>query len=299
MPHASRPLRCSLHDWEGLRSQLVFTYEGEISNGSSDGAYVRHSELSAWLMRKGTACLEADGARAEVRAGQWLICTGRHIRQQLSPDTSILSIRVHHDWPNGSSLLSGGPLCLFDAAPHPELEAIALELIRAVGKVDWGHWDRSYVFLWKTRMDYSAYMRQQGHLHLWLCALARVLVAEGWSLNIPAGVDSRLAQALFVIDNQDLDKPFPLAEMLAASGLSARQLNLICERAYGLTTHAYWEKRRVERARQALEQGNFAVKEVASTLGFSQLSHFSAWFKRHTGQSPRGYRHNASPQAAV
>lgn len=294
MPSKSRPLKCSLHDWGGLRCQLVYTYDGSISNGSADGSYVRHSELSAWLIRKGSARLEADGIAAKVMQGQWLICTGRNIRQELSHDAILLSIRVHHDWPNGSPLLTGGPLCLFEAAPHPKLEEVATKMIHDVGKVDWGNRDRSYAFLWKTRIDYSTYMRQQSHLCLWLGHLTEVLQQKSWGLNIPAGVDSRLAQALFVIDNQDLNKPFPLHEMVESSGLSAGKLNRICEQAYGLTTHAYWENRRLERARQALEQEGFNIKEIASDLGFSQLSHFSTWFKRHSGKSPRDYRNSFS-----
>lgn len=290
MPPDYHPLQCSLHDWGGLRSQLIYVNNGPMPNGSSDGAYERHNELSAWLLRTGWARLEADGKERRVEAGQWLICTGKKIRQELSHDVSLLSVRIRHDWPEGRPLFDGGPLCLFDAARHPELETAAMEMVRDVGTVKWGTWDRNYAFLWQNRIGYKAYMRQQAHLHLWLCQLADVLVSEGWKLDIPAGVDARLAQALFVIDRQDIDGPFPSREMEKASGLVMRKLNRICEVSYGMTLHAYWEKGRVERARRALEHDGLNVKEIASGLGFSQLSHFSAWFRRHTGLAPRAYR---------
>jgi len=290
VPPKHRPLQCSLHDWGGLRLQLLFVYSGPLADGCADGAYERHNELSAWLLRKGRAWMEADGRERVVQSGEWLVCTGKKIRQVLSHDVSLLSVRVRHQWPEGTPLFSGGPLCLFEAAGHPELESAAMEMVRDVGRIDWGSRDRSYAFLWENRISYGAYMRQQSHLFLWLGQLADILVREGWKLEIPAGVDARLAQALFVIDSQDADGPYPLREMEAASGLDIKKLNRICEGSTGLTLHAYWEKRRGERARRALEQGGASVKEIASGLGFSQLSHFSAWFKRHAGKPPRAWR---------
>lgn len=289
MPPENQSLKCSLHDWYGLRSQLLFVSDGLV--GNTNGAYVRHNELSAWLVREGAAALKADGHERTARAGQWLICNGQKIRQELSPDAVLLSVRVRNHWPEGTALFSGGPLCLFDAADHPELEVIARKMVDDMGQVQWGAWERSYAFLWENRINFDAYMGQQANLHLWLRQLGEVLVGRGWKLDIPAAVDARLAQALFVIDNQYVDAPyFPVKEMEKASGLSIRKLTRIFEISSGMTLHAYWEKRRVDRARQSLEQGGMNVKEIAFGLGFSQLSHFSAWFKRHTGMAPRSYR---------
>ena len=292
MPIHDQPLKCSLHDWNGLRSQLVYVRNGPMPKSSADGIFVRHNELSAWLLHAGTVNLEADGKKVVVRAGQWLICTAKHIRQEFSHDVSLLSVRIRHDWPEGTPLFSSNsPLCLFNADGHPELKSIAMEMVKDIGTVKWGGFDRSYSFLWVNRVDYQSYMRQQAHLCLWLLKLAEVLVQQpGWGISIPAGVDARLAQAMFVIDRQHIDKHYPIKEMEAASGLSIKKLNRISLASGGLTLHAYWEQRRVERARRALEQEGVSIKEIASGLGFTQLSHFSAWFKRHTQTSPRGYR---------
>jgi AraC-like DNA-binding protein len=37
------------------------------------------------------------------------------------------------------------------------------------------------------------------------------------------------------------------------------------------------------------------VKEIAYELGFSSLPHFSAWFRRRNGLSPRAFRARAAP----
>jgi AraC-like DNA-binding protein len=286
-----QPLQCSLHDWNGLRAQLLYVHNGPMPAGEFDGVYERHNELSAWMVRSGWARLEADGVAKTVRAGQWLICNGKHIRQELSPDISLLSVRIRHDWPEGTQLFAGkSPLCLFEAAGCPDLESIAMEMVRDIGEVEWGGLARNFAFLWVKRVNYQSYMRQQAHLYQWLSQLAEVLVGQSWDLSIPAGVDARLAQAMYVIDRQHLDRHYPIDEMEAASGLGIKKLNRISLASCGITLHAYWEQRRLDRAQRALEQEGVSVKGVASGLGFSQLSHFSAWFKRHTGKSPRGYR---------
>jgi len=299
VPLNDQPLKCSLHDWNSLRTQLIYVRNGPMPKGSADGHYTRHNELSAWLLHRGSARLVADGKEFTVRAGQWLICNAKQIYQELSHDITLLSVRIRHDWPEGAQLFSSNsPVCIFPADGHPELESIAMEMVKDIGTVKWGSYDRSYSFLWVNRVNYQAYIRQQAHLCLWLSELADVLAKQpGWDITIPAGVDARLAQAMFVIDRQHLDKHYPIEEMETASGLGIKKLNRISLAACGMTLHAYWEQRRVERARRALEQEGVSVKEIASGLGFTQLSHFSAWFKRHTGEAPRGYRLKFTDQA--
>ena len=78
------------------------------------------------------------------------------------------------------------------------------------------------------------------------------------------------------------------------SGLSTSRLDRLCAQTYGFTTHQYWDRRRLERAKMLLAAYATPIKQVAFKLGFLQLSHFSAWFKRHTGTSPRAFQLGAS-----
>lgn len=59
--------------------------------------------------------------------------------------------------------------------------------------------------------------------------------------------------------------------------------------AMGSTPRHYLEKRRMDYAYRRLRMPDAQVKEVATTLGFVHLSHFSKWFKKHLGQSPRHF----------
>jgi AraC-like DNA-binding protein len=282
----------SVHDWESLRSELLFIYDRPVAPESHMRKGNREGDFSAWLVREGGAAVIADGERASAVPGQWLVCFGRQVEQSLEPGTHLLSLRVLQDWPDGSSLFPGKALHVIEARDHPQLEKLARPLVRLSGNLslDTSAIDPRVEFLWKTQLDYLTYCRYRSHLSEWLAALASALVAEGGSMHVPGSNDPRLARMFQVIDAVSPGDAFPEREVCRAAGLSIGRLNRLCVQAYGFTAHAYWEKRRVQRARQALESPDVRIKEVASQLGFVQLSHFSAWFKRHAGASPRAYR---------
>lgn len=84
-----------------------------------------------------------------------------------------------------------------------------------------------------------------------------------------------------------------LAEDLSAArlarevGISASHFRLLFKRTMGVTLHEYVVKRRVERARQLLLQGELSITQVALDAGFSHQSHMAAWMRRLLGVRPR------------
>ena len=290
---ASIETRCALHDWESLRTELAFIYESEIPAGKADRTGGREREFSAWLVRRGHAWIESDGEKAEARAGQWLICFGQQVKQRFEPDTRLLSLRVLQSWPDGSALFGEGSVTVLDAAKNPQLERHARRLLSLTEKLGWNEdneRDMRTVFHWRNQMDYLTYMDYQRHLQAWQVSLSRALVDAGRKVHVPESSDPRLARALQVIDGQQPGAVYPENELARVSGLSTGRLNRLCAQAYGFTVHQYWERRRLERARISLAAQSMPIKQVAFELGFSQLSHFSAWFKRHTGASPRAFQ---------
>jgi AraC family transcriptional regulator len=64
--------------------------------------------------------------------------------------------------------------------------------------------------------------------------------------------------------------------------------------ATGLPPHQYVIARRVERARQLLQEDrDFSLAEIAAHAGFSDQSQFSLHFKRVVGVTPRQFRSSA------
>jgi len=289
---ANDETRCSLHDWASLRSELLFIFDQPVPVGSLQASGTREGDISAWLVRRGRVRMEADGEMAEAHVGEWLICSGHEIRQEIAPGTRLLSLRILHGWPSGKSLFAGSPLQLLAAKRYPRLERLALVLMRVVGRirVNDAADDPRESFLWQTRLDYSTYLRYERTLLAWMAELTHAMAAEGRRVQAPGDVDPRLAKGFHVVDSLPPSASFPEEALERASGLSIGRLNRLSAQVYGFTVYGYWERRRIERAKLALEQPAVRIKEVASDLGFVQLSHFSAWFKRGTGVSPRAFR---------
>lgn len=297
IPESTPSAECSLHDWASLRLELLFIFDQPAPLGSRELAGARNEgELSAWLIRQGRVWIESDGEKLTAKAGEWVICFGHGVRQRFSSDSRILSLRIFHGWPGGLPLFFGSPLQRLNASTYPRLERLAHTLLTLVGKprVPERSTRLRENFLWQTRLDHATYLRYERTLRTWRDEFIAAMTREGRRVQAPRGVDPRLARALQFIDSLPPDAAFPQTELERLGGLILSRLNRLSCRIYGFTPYAYWERRRVDRARLALEHSGARIKEVAANLGFLQLSHFSAWFKRHTGVSPRTFRERSS-----
>lgn len=282
----------NLHDWESLRPELLFIYDRPLVPGSYVAKGDRGGEFSAWLVRAGSATLKSEGETACAQPGQWLVCFGRKIEQSFHPSTHLLSLRVQQGWPDGSRLFRDKVLYVIEADTYPRLESLADPLLRIAKNLvlESQEKDPRVEFLWKTHLDYRDYLRYRSFLSRWLEEFARVLIVEGATMHVPGGLDPRLERVFQILDATPPGRAFPKGDLCRAAGLTLGHLNRLCVRSQGFSVAGYWEKRRVQRACQALEIPGMRIKEVASLLGFVQLSHFSAWFKRFVGVSPRAYR---------
>lgn len=284
-------LECSLHDWQRLSTQLSFIYDSTVRPELANSRFSRKpGEYSAWLIRNGTATMEADGQTVTARAGDWLVCTARELRQELSSDVHLFSLRLQQSWHGDAELVVGPSLLVFPSDRYPELLRAAERLRDQVQALDWSKDHPTYAYAWRTRLNYLRYAQYQRDVWEWNRVLAEALQSEGFGLQLPLGVDVNLSHALHMLDTWDFRKPFSEREVAHAGKRSYPQLSRACQRTYGVTPFGYWEQRRIERGINMLQAQGRQVKEVAYELGFRQLSHFSAWFKRHTGQSPKTFR---------
>jgi len=289
------PLKCSLRNWEDLRTSLRFVTELANFKTANNRTVERRGEYSAWLMRAGSVSVRSGAESAVARPGQWLFCFGNQLTQEFSPDARLLTVRMNAAWPDESMLFAADrSLLLLNAADHPQLEPLAKQLIDDIGHVDWQNEDPAVAFHWRTRLDFRGYLRHQQHLLQWNNLVLDLLEQHGWRLQIPGGIDTRLANALDLIDHSPMHLPFPAKKLPSVSGLTIGQLNRLCRKATSLTVNSYWEQRRLQYACFRIAQPNSSIKEIAAETGFTQLSHFSAWFKRQTKLGPREYRKSGS-----
>ena len=66
-------------------------------------------------------------------------------------------------------------------------------------------------------------------------------------------------------------------------------------RAFGCTVGEYVRQLRIERAARQLADTDLSLAEIALAEGFSDQSHFSNLFRRHTGLSPLQFRRASAP----
>lgn len=77
-----------------------------------------------------------------------------------------------------------------------------------------------------------------------------------------------------------------LAELARAAQISPSTLTRQFKRATGLAPHQYLLRRRIDHARQLLQQGKLTVAQVAHATGFADHSHLARSLKRHLGIAP-------------
>ncbi|HLI94360.1 MAG TPA: helix-turn-helix transcriptional regulator [Puia sp.] len=81
---------------------------------------------------------------------------------------------------------------------------------------------------------------------------------------------------------------FPSLESLAHEVfMSTSKLKNLFKQVYGHTLYDYYNKSRLQRARDLLANGQVSIKQAGSEIGFSNLSHFAKAFRKEFGILPR------------
>jgi transcriptional regulator GlxA family with amidase domain len=85
--------------------------------------------------------------------------------------------------------------------------------------------------------------------------------------------------------------------MLRESGLGRSQLDRLFFQAFGISTRAYWNRRKLDSANALLATTANPIKEIAFRLGFRQASHFTRWYESLMGLTPNAYRNRERIQS--
>ncbi len=81
---------------------------------------------------------------------------------------------------------------------------------------------------------------------------------------------------------------FPSLESLAHEVfMSTSKLKNLFKQVYGHTLYDYYNKSRLQRAKDLLITGQCSIKQAGSEIGFSNLSHFAKAFRKEFGILPR------------
>ncbi len=107
-------------------------------------------------------------------------------------------------------------------------------------------------------------------------------------LREPAGLDTgdRAARLAVRFIHDNLNRPLPLPEIAAQVYLSPRHLARLFTRFTGKSVASYITHARMDRARGLLLRSALPIKEVAVTVGYSDVHHFTRVFTAHFGCPP-------------
>lgn len=284
-------------NWLNLNLHLLWCHNRHVAKGTCEtGPTLRFTEFTnsaAWLVREGWAQVEHDGEIHTAHPGQWLIVKpGRRI-QTFSQDARMLSVAFEARWPDGSHLYRDGLSIVIDAADEPSLERKVRPMLEAVKKIAPDTWD-----LREHKADLACFLNLEHLLCEWLLALSEVLASRGIRHTGHFGIDDRVRQALDLLHARDLAEPLILENLAAMVHISPNHLIRLFRKDLQSTPHQFWDRMRIEQARNRMAQPGTRIKEVAIDLGFKHLSHFSKWFKRHTGKPPQAMR-GESPSVSL
>jgi len=80
------------------------------------------------------------------------------------------------------------------------------------------------------------------------------------------------------------------SEHASAMGISYKHLNAICRRFTGTTAKVVIDEMLIIEGKRQLVATDATVAEIAYNLGFDEPTNFVKFFKRHTAQTPAGFR---------
>jgi len=105
------------------------------------------------------------------------------------------------------------------------------------------------------------------------------------------------------INHLDIQKLFAIRKVLsteysshheiktlaADSAMSERKLQKLFKDVFGITIYQYALRVKIEEAKRMIEMKKYSISEVGYNIGYTNLSHFTAAFKKLVGINPKQY----------
>ncbi len=92
----------------------------------------------------------------------------------------------------------------------------------------------------------------------------------------------------------NLAEPPTISQLARDAAMSPSKLKKQFKDVFGLPVYEYFQKKRMQKARDLLLEGSRSIKSVGIELGFSNLSNFSMAFRKAFGELPSEMRKSAA-----
>jgi len=140
----------------------------------------------------------------------------------------------------------------------------------------------------------------------WNMVLAQVrsILVLLWRLSgieevaiLSQGEPSRLLQRFRQLLEINFRERWPVGDYAAALQISHDRLHDICRRELDKTPRQLIQERVIYEAKLRLERSAMTVEQVAGSIGFRDVGHFSRFFKSKVGLPPASYRDSIAASA--
>lgn len=101
--------------------------------------------------------------------------------------------------------------------------------------------------------------------------------------------DAKKLKAAREILLENINNPPVLKELSEISGLSEYKLKEGFKQVYGTTVYGFVLDKKLELAREKLQNGGWQVKDIAYEIGYENPSHFISAFKKKYGITPKQF----------
>jgi len=278
---------------------LVFHLRSAPTYWRCEPGWAWHSrplpEHLLWCVLDGAGHVTLDGRRAEAGPGWCVVfAPGETPVAGHDPKRPLLVFGMHFELTVPSDGAASGPR---DGRTTEGRTPRPAEVLPA------GRWcrlrDRALLTALAARCD-AGYRRgdRLGLRQAELCLEQIVtLLWEDSSTSPPEPVDAMLDEIMLAI-RQEPSRRWTVSELADRAALSRAQFTRRFTDRFGTPPARYVARARIDRAHQLLTETRMSVTQVASTLGYTDLGHFSRQYKQYTGHPPGRARRSMARGAA-
>lgn len=94
-----------------------------------------------------------------------------------------------------------------------------------------------------------------------------------------------------LLSNSDMKRQ-PIMTYASQLAITPKYLTMLCLKYSNKTASEWVVQYTIEEIRFYLKSSNLSIKEISAKLGFSNMSHFGSYVRKHLGVSPSEFRHS-------
>jgi len=277
--------------WRSLRHEWLWVYRGPVPQSGVWSAEIP-VPAGVFFVERGEVRIRADGKETLVPRGHAFFSSPRLRQHWFAANTQLLSVGFRSQWPDGTSLFRDA---LNFVAEAPALQKATRQLFASI------HGTQKVVTYREateaTSYSASEWAAREAAFAAWFSVWMATLKELGVQPELQVRARRRrVDQIVAWLQALPLDQTTP--SLPPDFPIGSRRAEQLMQQQFGIGLRMFMERRRLDVARERIVADQATLKEVAFALGFRHASHFTAWFRRHTGVSPSEYRLSGVEQAA-